>query len=122
MRAKRHTFFAHLCEITKTENLKAAGIGQERSVPAHEFVQTTQRADQLMSRTQVKMIGVPQNDVGIQFLEHILGHSFDRTNGSHRHKRWRFQRAVRGLYAAEPRCASLSFNGERKSHEQYGTR
>src|SRR5882672_2754309 len=74
-----------------------------------------------MSRTQIQMIGVAQDDLGIQLFQSVLRYGLDGTGSSHRHKGWRFYGAMRGLYASKPRCADLGFDGERQSHEPYST-
>src|SRR5260221_3907468 len=74
-----------------------------------------------MSRTQIQMIGVTQNNLSVKFLQRVLRYGLDGTGSSHRHKRWRFYGAMRGLYASKPRCADLGFDGERKRHEPYST-
>jgi len=37
-RAERHARFRYLAQLPQAEHLKTAGIGQDRTVPAHETV------------------------------------------------------------------------------------
>jgi hypothetical protein len=37
----------------KTENLIAAGIGEDGAIPGHEFVQATKPANEFMPRTKI---------------------------------------------------------------------
>ena len=47
---EQHAFFGDLAQAVQTEDLKAAGIGQDRPRPGHELVQSAQLADGLMPR------------------------------------------------------------------------
>src|SRR4029077_17766613 len=95
MRAKPHSVVGDLAEFRETEYLVAARIGEDRSSPGHEFVQTAKLADQLMPRPQIEMIGVGKNDFGAQLFERLLPQSFDARRGANRQKEWRLNHAVR---------------------------
>ena len=45
----------------QAEELKAAAVGQDRAVPAHEAVQPAERGDDLFAGPQREMIGVAQH-------------------------------------------------------------
>ncbi len=95
MRAKRHAFFRHLAQFVQTENLEAAGVGENRARPRHEAMQPAQLADLLDSRPQIKMVGISQKNLDAEFFQNVLRDAFDRRQGSHRHEDWRFDDAVR---------------------------
>src|SRR5215471_8132245 len=42
MRAKIYSFLADLPQITQAEHLKSTGVGKQRPLPAHEFVESAQ--------------------------------------------------------------------------------
>ena len=44
MRAEAHAFFRDLAQLRQRHHLEAAGIGEDRAVPRHEFVQAAQPA------------------------------------------------------------------------------
>ena len=58
MRLKTHSLVRNLAHLGQAENLISAAVGQDRSVPAHESVQTAEVTYQFVARTQVKMIGI----------------------------------------------------------------
>ena len=53
MRAEAHAFVGDFAKLGKAEDLKAAGIGEDRAGPGHEFVQAAEFADQLVTRAQI---------------------------------------------------------------------
>ena len=68
MRAETYALFFHLAQLAQAEDLEAAGIGQQRPVPAHELVQPAQLAHQLVPRSQIEMVGIAQNDLRAQMF------------------------------------------------------
>ena len=52
MRAEAHAFRTYFAQIGETEDLVAAGIGQNCAIPRHKFVQTAKLADQFVPRAQ----------------------------------------------------------------------
>ena len=62
-------FFRDLPQLRQRKNLESAAVGQDRSVPGHEFVQAAQVADQLVARTHVQMIRIGQLDLTADRLQ-----------------------------------------------------
>ena len=62
VRLKEDAFFADLVQVGKTSNLKAAAVGQYRAIPPHETVKTSRFGDEFGSRSQVKMVGIPEDN------------------------------------------------------------
>ena len=56
--------FGDLRAVRQAEDLKAAAVGQNRAVPAHELVQSAQSADQLVAGPQGQMVGVAEHHLG----------------------------------------------------------
>ena len=78
MRAEEDAFFGDFAQGLETEDLEAAGIGEDGSRPGHELVQAAQLADELVAGTQKQMIGVGENDFGVEVVDQIArGESFD---------------------------------------------
>src|SRR4029079_14469048 len=48
--------------IPEREDLESAGVGQNRAVPADEPVQASELRDQLVARTEVQVVRVPEQD------------------------------------------------------------
>ena len=80
VRVKGYAFLLDLAQGRQRKHLKAAGVGQHRTVPAHEFVQTAHLLDDLVTRTDVQMIGVRQLNLAAQLLEiECVNRTLDRT-------------------------------------------
>ena len=58
-----HAVVVDLAEVGQAEDLEAAGVGQDRPVPAHEPVQPTQTGDALVAGSQGEVVGVGQDDL-----------------------------------------------------------
>src|SRR6476646_7365377 len=112
MRAETYAFFFHLAQLAQAEDLEAAGIGEQRPLPAHEFVQAAQLAHQLVPRTQIQMIGIAQNDLRAQILQNVLRNSLHSPSRADRHKSRRFNQAVRGVDAGLSSRADFSLDCE----------
>ena len=77
MRLEDDAVFAQPCAATQTEDLVAAGIGEDRPRPAHERVQTAEACDQIVARTQVQVIRIGEDDLGAEIVEHLDRHALD---------------------------------------------
>ncbi len=105
MRAESHTVFVKLAELRERHDLKAAGIGQNRTFPAAEFMQTTKTSNAFRTRTQHQMIGVAENDVGAQILHLIHIHGLDGSGCANWHEGRRTHHAARHGDFALTGCA-----------------
>ncbi len=119
MRAEAHTFFCHLAQLAQAEYLEAAGIGEQRPVPAHKLVQPAQLPHQLVPRPQIKMVGIAQNDLRAQFLNqvNVLRNGFHRPSRADGHESRRFHITVSGVDAGLTGRAGLGLDCEGKSHK-----
>ena len=86
MRSERHAFFGQLAQIGQRHDLKAAAIGQDRLVPVHELVQTTQPRDPLRRGAQHQVIGIAQQDVSARGCHAFGHHRLDGGRSPNRHK------------------------------------
>src|SRR6185437_14519331 len=121
MRTKAHALFAHLAQLAQAEHLEAAGVGEQGALPAHELVQPAQIPYQLVSRSQIEVIGVSQDDLRAQVartkvFQNVLRHRFNRSRRAARHKSRGFYIAVSGMYAGLSCRTGLGLNCERESH------
>ena len=69
MRVEGHAFLGDLAQLGQTEHLKPAAVRQDGAVPFCEFVQAAHIGHQLITRTQMQMIGVAQHDLCADILE-----------------------------------------------------
>ena len=117
VRAEQHAVFGDLAQVAQAEDLEAAGIGQDGARPGHEVVQPAEFADQLVAGAQEQVIGVGQDDLGIEFVCQIALHdAFDGGLRAHRHEDGSFDDAVRGVDAAGARAGVGALGDEFKMH------
>ena len=102
MRAEAHALIRHLAQLAQTEDLKAAGVGQQRPRPAHKPVQPAHAPYGLVSGPQVEVIGVAQDNFGAQRFQNVLRDGLNRAGGAHRHEDRRLDRAVRQMHLRPP--------------------
>ena len=86
MRLETDPVLVDFTQSSQTEHLKAAAVGENRTIPVHEFMQATEASHPLMTRTQVKVIGVAQDNLRADLLKLLRHHPFDRTLSTHRHE------------------------------------
>ena len=103
VRAEAHTFIGDLPQFRETENLVAAGIGEDRAVPRHEFVQAAEFADERMPRPQIQMIRVSKDDLRAERFQRFLRQALHRGRRAHGHEHRRFNHSVRRFQLPEAR-------------------
>ena len=108
-------FFGHLGNARQGHDLKAARIGQDRPVPAHEAVQAAQAVNALGRGAQHQVIGVAQDDAGAGGLDLIDGESLDRGGGADRHEGGGLDFAPRQTHHAAPGLALSGLHLKLKS-------
>src|SRR6266478_3660978 len=69
MRAKANSFVGTLSKRGETEDLVTAGIGKDGTRPGHELMQAAELAHEFMSGTQIKMIGIGEDDFRAEVFE-----------------------------------------------------
>ncbi len=104
---ERYPFIVDLVDVAQRENLEPARIGQNRVGPIHELVQSTQIGDDFITRPQVEMVRICQNQAGLHGFQLSRGDGLDRCLGSHRGKKRGFQGAMRRMKNPGPGLAIL---------------
>src|SRR2546423_1393392 len=96
MRTELGSFFGDSPNFGETPNLKSTRIGQHRSAPTDEFVQTAASLDYFKPGPQPKMIGIAENDLRVEIgsLERFETNPLDRAGGAHRHEDGSFNLAA----------------------------
>jgi len=69
MRTEGHAFFRNLAQLGQAENLEAARVSEDRTIPGHEAVQAAHFANRFNSRPQIKMVGIAEQNLDAKFLE-----------------------------------------------------
>src|SRR5438045_2211846 len=92
---KMRALLCDLADFCERENLVAATIGQDRSVPIHEAMESAKVPHHLKPWPNEKVISVPENNLRLKFAQLARTHSFDRALGPDRHESGRFDHTVR---------------------------
>ena len=117
MGTKAHAVVGYFAQIGEAEDLVATGIGEDGTGPRHERMQAAEFADQSVTGTQIKMIGVGENNFGAEGFEGFLGESLNGRGGANGHEGRRFDDAMRRGEKAAPRASGIGvLNFEGKTH------
>ena len=73
----------------------------------HEFVQSPRLLHELVTRTEIQVVGVAQDDLRLDVVEIARGHRLDRRLRADGHVRGRFNHAVRRKEPAAARAGVL---------------
>ncbi|OPY84851.1 MAG: hypothetical protein A4E72_02090 [Syntrophus sp. PtaU1.Bin208] len=73
-------------QFPQAVNLKAAAVRQDGASPVHEGMEPAQGGDQLVSGSQVKMIGIAEDHLRPEGFHRVGGQGFDRSLGSNGHE------------------------------------
>ena len=95
MGAEKHALFCDLAQIAEAEHLEAAAVGEDRTIPVHEAVETAELTNKLMPWPQIQVIGIGKNDLRFCIFELIGRQGLDGGLGADRHEGWCFDLAVR---------------------------
>jgi hypothetical protein len=85
-RGELDALFRDLAHRAQRKHLEAAGVGQDRPIPAHEAVQAAELVHDLGARAQPQVEGVAEDDLRADFLQLDRVHRLDRTVGPDRHE------------------------------------
>lgn len=95
--AELAAFFLELADAGEREDLEAAAVGEDRTVPAVELVQAACCPDDVKTWAQVEVIGVSEDnlchDLLLEFLEVDALHA---SYGSYGHEDWGLDLSVVG--------------------------
>jgi len=106
---KLHSVFGDAVDFRQTEYLIPSAVGENRSVPVHKAMQPARFFYNLLTRTQVQMIGVCENNLCVHFFESFGKHGLDGGFRADRHINGGFDVAVRRMQNARPRMRVGTF-------------
>ena len=111
MAAKGHAVGVQLASMGQAEHLIAAGVGQNRTVPAHKTVQAPEAFDSIVAGAQIEMIRIGQEDGGAQFRQVARLKCLDVGGGAHggkgRHLYGTMGRVIGGAARLAVCCVNL---------------
>src|SRR5262249_27991391 len=93
---KSHPLRRFLSMLREREDLVPAAVGENRSVPTHEIVQTAKMLDHVEPGPNEQVIGVPENDLRLQLAQLTRTNALHAALRSYRHKRRCVDHAMRG--------------------------
>ena len=108
VRTEVRPLFGELATVRQREDLEAAAIGENGTLPPVELVQPAGLVQDIEARAQVQVIGVAQDYLGLDVVAQLaLMHSLDRRHRAHGHEDRRQYRTVVGRDYAGPGMATL---------------
>ena len=111
MGLKGRPLLGDLPQGAQAVDLESAAVGQDGAGPVHEPVQAAELGDQSMSRPQIEMVGVAEDDLRAQVADLLRRQRLDGALGAHRHEGRRRDLAVRRLdlsRACAPQAGSFA--------------
>ena len=87
VRGEPAPFFGKLADGGQGKDLEAAAVREDGTVPMLELVQPAGLAEGVQAGTEVEVVGVAEDDLGLDVLLQILVvHALHRADGAHRHE------------------------------------
>ena len=120
--AKGDAVGVELAAVGEAEDLIAAGIGQDRSLPAHEAVQASRTFDQLVAGAEVEMVGIGQHEGGAELGKVARFERLDVGGGAHGGKGRHLHGTVGGVKGGAARGSLSRVNLEGKRSVHFGLR
>ena len=96
----------HPSQDLQREHLEPAGIGEQRTGPGHEPMQSSERCDGFLAGAHVQMVGIAENHPRLCRLEVERRERANRSLRADRHEDRRFDHAVR-----QGQCAGAGGTG-----------
>src|SRR5713101_6426677 len=115
MRTEAHSVIGNLAQGGKAKHLIAAGIGEYRSVPGHEFMKSAKFADRFMARAKIQMVGISENNLRAEFFERFVAQRLHGSLCAHRHEERSIDRATGSVQDSASGSACIgsgNFEGE----------
>lgn len=105
-----HAVVVNFAGLRERENLKAARVGEHGTMPLHELVQAAHVAHEFVAGTQIKMIGVAQDERSVDVFEMLRREGLDRRLRANGREDRRDEVAVRR--GENPRAGAVGFGGD----------
>ena len=86
MASKLDAFLSQLPQVRQAHHLIPAAVGEDRTIPVHEFVKATQAGHPFRTGTKHQVIGIAQNDVRARLAHSLRLQGLHRCCGPYRHE------------------------------------
>ena len=81
------TFVAEFADARERENLKTTRVSKDRAIPGVELMEATRLAENIESGTEIEVVGVAQDDLGLYLLTEFREmHTLHTAHRTHRHE------------------------------------
>ena len=94
-----NTFVCNLADCPERKYLKAAGVCENRLLPANEVMDASCFLHDGFSRLKMKMIGVAEENLGTKFDQILMREPLHRAAGPNGHEKRSFNQTVGGVKA-----------------------
>src|SRR5438034_3740707 len=81
VRPEAGALFGQASKFPVAEDLVPSAVCQNRPVPAHEMMESSQPLNPVVSGPEVEMVGVCKNDLRVQILQPLVGQRLDGPGG-----------------------------------------
>ena len=81
-----HPLLGDPAQLREGEDLKTSTVGQDRAIPSHEPMQAAEFLDHLLTRTDMEVIGIPENDLRTHRAKLVGRDRLHRRLGADRHE------------------------------------
>src|SRR4029079_13303273 len=115
MAAELDAVLVDRAQSLEREDLEAAGVGEDGTIPSHERVQPPELSNELVGRAEMQMVRVAKDHLRADLAQIVRVkrlHGGERTDG---HERGRIHGAVRRREPAGPRATLLTLDLEMKA-------
>ena len=89
-----HAFLGDLAQFGERPDLKAAGVGEHGAIPSRESVKAAEFFDDLSARSEPEVVGVSENNLGIEGEKVVGMKCLHRTLGAYGHENGRLNHPV----------------------------
>jgi hypothetical protein len=99
MGLENHAVVTDFSKFAEAENLIAAAIRQDGSVPPHEAVQSPKPCHRFLAGPKHEVVGIAQEDLHRKRSQLFRRQAFHGRLRAHRHEDWRLHSSMRQMQA-----------------------
>ena len=104
--------FSDFSQLGQGEDLKSSAVSENRKAQSHEFVQPTLPGDHFLSRPDMEMVGISEDNLSSKFVKLRRRHSLDGALRANGHEHGRLNKT-----ATRPQGSRSRFGGRVRGQE-----